>query len=111
MPNYQFQDKKGNILEYYFPINEAPSIGTQITIEGKVYTRLPSDTQMAIDTKIDCFDKKKFLEKTRKQGKMGEIFDLSKELGNKRKEKAGKDEFKEKFIESSKKKRNGKFIG
>lgn len=110
MPYYQFL-KNDEIFEFFFPINEAPPIGSIIKIKNKKYQRIPSNIQAAVDTKLNPFSKEDFIRKTNKPGKYGDLVDLSREMHERRKDKiGGSDEIREKFAEKSKNKRNGKFI-
>jgi hypothetical protein len=62
-----------------------------------------------IDAQIDPFDKKAFSRKLdHKQGTLGEIFDQSRELSEKRKNKLGYDPVKKKNLEEYSKKRMGR---
>lgn len=111
MPYYQFSDSKNKITDHFFPINDAPRIGSEIEIEGKKYTRVPSKIQAAVDIRVDPFDKQKFLEKTNKPGTIGDVFDRSLDLKNAREQITGEpDKIKEKFVTKSKIRRRGKFI-
>lgn len=111
MPNYSFSNSKNETQDFFFDVANAPSIGSKVKIAGRLWTRLPSLVRAAVDSRIDPFNKQKFLEKTNKPGKLGDIFALSKELGDKRMEKIGTtDAGFDKFVESSKKRRRGKFI-
>ena len=52
-----------------------------------------------VDTKIDPFNKREFADKTSdKKGTMGDLWDRSKELSLKRKEKLGYDPVKKKYL-------------
>jgi hypothetical protein len=107
MPQYQFSNKKGEIKDFYFPMSSAPSIGSEVVIEGKKWKRVPSNLGGNIDTKIDPFSTEDFLRKTDKKDTMGSIFDLSKELSEKRKARDGTDPLQAKFFSSYKKSRAG----
>lgn len=48
---YEFEDKKGNRLELYYPISEAPPIGSIVDVEGKEYRRIPSMPSLMPDEK------------------------------------------------------------
>jgi hypothetical protein len=68
------------------------------------WNRLFCAPQLGFDTKIDPFSKKAFLEKTQKGGTIGDLFDLSKEMSEKRGGKKN-DPIKKEFAKSWKKKR------
>jgi len=61
-----------------------------------------------IDTRIDPFNKRKFVEKTKNYNTLGAVSDSSEELGQKRANKLGYDPNKLKFYERYKKKTGGK---
>jgi hypothetical protein len=75
--------------------------------DGYEWTRIFHIPQSSIDTKIDIFSQKEFVEKTRKRGSLGDAMDRSKELSLKRAEKCGKDPIKESYYEKYSKRRNG----
>jgi peroxiredoxin len=76
--------------------------------DGIKYNRIFISPQTSIDTKINPFSSKEFIEKTgKKSGNLGNVLDLSKELSEKRQQITGKDEIKEKYFESYSKKRKG----
>lgn len=107
MPNYLFENPNtGEIKEVYFRINEKKFFIDDRGIEWK---RIFTAPQTSINTKVNPFDLKKATENTRnKKGTVGDLFNYSKELSEKRKEKAGKDSIKEKYYDSWKKLRRGK---
>ncbi len=39
---YEFENKSGDRLELYYPVAEAPPIGTVVNVEGVEYRRIPS---------------------------------------------------------------------
>ena len=100
MPNYEFENENGS--EYatlFYHSSSAPKIGEIVTDEsGKKWKRIASRLSSNIDTKIDPFSEKDFLKKTAKKGKMGDLWERSKELSEMRKNKnGGKDPVAEKF--------------
>lgn len=100
MPNYEFESEDGSecsTLFYHF--SSAPKIGEIVTDEsGKKWKRVASRLSSNVDTKIDPFSEKDFLKKTAKKGKMGDLWERSKELSEMRKNKnGGKDPVAEKF--------------
>lgn len=48
---YEFQSKTGRHLELYYPMSEAPPIGSVIDVEGVEYTRIPSLPNVRPDEK------------------------------------------------------------
>lgn len=62
-----------------------------------------------IDADIDPFDSEAFTKKTSSQkGTMGDLWDQSKEMSQKRKDKLGYDPVKKKYLDDYSKKRKGK---
>lgn len=74
--------------------------------DGIKYQRVMTVPRAAMDTQIDPFSSKQFLDKTRnlKGGTVGHLWDLSKELSEKRIQKTGHDSIKEKVVGEYKKK-------
>jgi hypothetical protein len=100
MPNYEFESQDGQeytTLFYHF--SAAPKIGEVIIDEnGKQWKRIASALNANTDSKIDPFSEKDFLKKTNKRGKMKDLWNRSKELSEKRKDKnGGVDPIAEKF--------------
>lgn len=72
-----------------------------IDSQGVEWERVWVKPQMSVDTKIDPFSAQDFVKKTSNtKGKLGDMFDRSKELSLKREEKMGKDPLKEKYYEN-----------
>lgn len=44
MPEYPFRTSDGRDIDLYFPMSEAPEIGSTIVVDGQELTRLPSAT-------------------------------------------------------------------
>jgi len=40
MPIYEFENERGERLEHFFPVREAPSIGSWVKIDGKAWRRV-----------------------------------------------------------------------
>ena len=91
MPLYLFQNPEGQTQDLFYSMNEAPKVGTEIEIDGVKWKRLFTMPQAAFGTKpIDPFSKKAFLEKTgAMKGTVGDLWDASKELSERRAEKTG----------------------
>jgi hypothetical protein len=103
MPFYSFEHPEtGEIKEVLLSMD---SLKIYIDENNVKWNRLYSLPQLGRDTKIDPFSKRAFLEKTNKAGTFGELFDLSKEMSEKRGGKQN-DPVKKKFSEEWKKKRN-----
>lgn len=98
-------------------IYENPDTGEQVTvlqsiheehiyeIDGVVYDRVYTIPNASIDTKIDPNSPKEFREKAK--GTIGELWDQSKELSDKREKQQGQDPVKNKFFEDYSKTRKG----
>jgi len=96
MPTYIYEDPEtGETKEVIQRMNEDHKFESN----GKEWRRVFTNPQASIDTKWDEFSNRDFLEKTRaKRGTMGDLFDKSKELSQKREQRAGIDEKKQKII-------------
>ena len=80
-------------------------------VEGTSWKRVWTLPNAQIDADIDPFDKSAFARKTEyKKGTMGELFDRSKDLSEKRKNKLGYDPVKEKHLKKYSKERRGKTL-
>jgi hypothetical protein len=76
--------------------------------KGIQWIRVFSIPNTAVDTEIDPFSYTDFVNKTNgKKGTVGDLWDRSAELSEKRKKKAGKDLIKEKAIQDYRKKCKG----
>lgn len=107
MPFYIFKNPHTNeVKEVLMSMNDEHKF---IDSDGLEWERVFTIPQASIDTKVDPFNKVKFLEKTSKAGSIGDLWDRSKELSEKRAEKRdGVDEVKQKFFDKYKKERNGR---
>lgn len=76
--------------------------------DGVVWQRRWTPPQIATDTKLDPYSQKQFIEKTRKSGTVGDLWDRSAEMSQIRADKDGKDFVKEKFDAEQAKIRGGK---
>lgn len=68
-------------------------------VDGVKWNRIFTVPNASIDTKIDPFSSKDFAQKTLKKGTMGDLFDRSRELSEKRKDKEGYDPVEKKQAE------------
>ena len=48
MPEYLFESRTGEQRRHFFSMSDAPSIGTDVQIDGEHYTRLP-ETDVQVD--------------------------------------------------------------
>lgn len=86
-PIYSYtNDETGEIKDILQGMNDNHSYSE----DGKQWRRLYSVPNASIDTKIDPFSAKDFINKTgTKKGTVGEVMDLSAELSHKRAESTG----------------------
>jgi len=99
-------------------IYEHPETGEQITVwqsiheehvyqvDDVIYNRVYTIPQASIDTKVDPYSAKDFREKVKVQN-VGDMWDRSKELSEKRKEKEGRDPVQQQYFKDYSKKRKG----
>lgn len=112
MPLYPFiQPDTGETQDIYFTMSEAPKIGTTVEFEGQMWKRELTTSQLAVAglKPIDPFSAKQFVNKTgqMKNGTMGNLWDASKELSEKRAAKEGKDPVKEQYYRDYRTQRRG----
>jgi hypothetical protein len=74
--------------------------------DGVQWSRVWTIPNTSIDTKIDPFSSRDFLNKTNKKGTIGDLQDRAQELSHMRKDKLGKDPILEKEVAKYKKKYN-----
>ena len=84
MPEYLFENPEtGEIISVIQGINEKHTYSE----EGKKFARVFTIPTASIDSSIDPFSSQHFSEKTKNmKGSMGDVWDYSKELSEKRKE-------------------------
>jgi len=87
MPEYLFTDpeKPDEIISVHQGINDEHVF----EIDGRKCDRVFTVPQASIDTQIDPFSQRQFVEKTSGPGTMGEMWDRSAELSNQRASKNG----------------------
>jgi len=106
MPIYLFKNPKtGKVVSIFQQMNEDHTYSQ----DGIKYERVFTVPNAQIDADIDLNSSEKFVEKTGKmKGTLGEIWDYSQELSNKRAEKnGGIDPVRQKAEEKYSKKRRG----
>lgn len=82
MPLYLFEHPEtGEEREVFFKMEDDK---TFIDGNGVQWSRIYTVPQASMDTRIDPHSSRAFVEKTRKAGTFGEMFDLSKEMSEKR---------------------------
>lgn len=91
MPQYSFHnDQTGETIDLFFGMND---LKQHIDETGYKWRRLYSAPRTAIDTKINPFSAKDFVNKTgSKKGTVGNMMDLSAELSEKRSESHGQED-------------------
>lgn len=107
MPQYIFQSGK-LFSEFFFKMNDAPSIGSEVKIEGKVWKRIPSLPQASFDTSVNAFSDKDLMGKTNKQSTLGDLQDFARDMSDKRKQKEGFDQKQKDYFKSWSKLRCGR---
>lgn len=106
MPDYLYENPDtGEIISVAQGIDEEHSYSE----EGKVFNRVFTVPNASIDSDVDPFSAQQFTEKTKNmKGSMGDIWDYSAELSQKRKESNdGVDPIRKKSEEKYSKKRKG----
>lgn len=106
MPIYTFRNPKtGKTKDIVQKMNE-PHIYSE---KGVSWERVWHSPTASIDTKIDPFSSKDFVEKTgKKRGTLGDLFDQSKEASEQRSKTLGKDTIKQESLREWGKKRGGR---
>jgi len=107
MPIYIYlNEQTGEYKEIIQKMNDDHSYSDET---GHKWSRVFSKPQAAFNTKIDAYSSQDFAAKTgQKKGTLGNLFDQSRELSEKRKDKEGVDFVKEKFYEDYAKERKGR---
>jgi hypothetical protein len=102
---YKHPDKD----EYVEVIQAMKDDHVYVDDDGIKWEREYTPPNAQIKDTIDPFNKNQFLQKTAdSKGTMGDMFDLSRELSEKRKERLGKDPAQEKWFDNYAKHRKGK---
>jgi hypothetical protein len=105
MAIYIFQNEEtGEVKEVTQKMNELHVYSEN----GKEWKRIFTNPQMAVSTRLNPFSERQFLEKTKTVKTLGEAWDISKEVSEKRAGKSGKDPLKNKFFEQYSKTRGGR---
>lgn len=103
MPYYIFENPVSKeTKEIFFKMTEEKVFMDE---KGLKWQRVYSAPQIGVDVNIDPYSKKSFMKKSQKPGNIGNLFDLSKELSEKR---GGtkNDPVKKDFVKNWKKNRN-----
>ena len=106
MPQYIFKNPNtGEVKEVFQAMSDEHSYFE----DGVKWDRVYTVPQASIDTKVDPFSQKQFIEKSySKKGNMGNLWDASKEASVKRVDKEGYDPMQKKAAEQWSKDRGGK---
>ena len=107
MPIYQYRNPEtGEIIEVIQGMKDQHEF---VDDNGVKYERVFSVPNASVDTQIDPFNVDKILDKTKKKQTIGEMWDHSAELSERRAEKAGgEDPVKAEYLKNYSKKRKGK---
>jgi len=82
VPIYSFQNPKTKeVKDIWLSMK---SERKYIDEDGLEWTRVYSVPYLGMDTRIDPYSKNAFIEKTKRKGTFGDLFDLSKEMSEKR---------------------------
>jgi hypothetical protein len=106
MPLYTYEHPEtGETKDILEKMNDAH---VYIGKDGLEWKRIFYAPNSNIDTQLDPFDSKAFVDKTGKnKGTMGEMMDRSREMSEKRKDKLGYDPVQKKYFKEYSEKRNG----
>lgn len=108
---YSFINSKGTIQDVYYPMKQAPAIGSTIVLDGETWTRVLHSPHLATNglAPIDPYSQKAFRDKTGTKGDtLGALWDRSAELSARRAEKEGKDPVKQKYYDDYAKQKKGR---
>jgi len=109
MPLYIFQNPNTDeTREVFFKMNDKKEYFGDINEQKVEWKRVFLSPNTSIDTEIDPMDKNSYMRKTEnKAGTLGEMWDHSKELSEKRAKKMGKDPIKQEYFKQYKKNHKG----
>jgi hypothetical protein len=107
MPIYQYKNPETD--EVIDVVQKMKDEHVYVDDNGLEWERVWMIPNASIDTHVDPFDSKKYLDSTRKNQSMGDMFDQARELSEKRSQiTGGKDPVKEKYFKEYSAKRRGK---
>ena len=105
MPLYTFEHPETNeSIDLVFGMNDEK---IYIDKNGIKWNRVFSSPNAALDSNVDPFSSKGFVEKTNSKGTMGDLMSRSQEMSEKRKNKLGYDPVQKKYFQEYSKKRRG----
>jgi hypothetical protein len=106
MPVYQYSHPEYPIVIEVVQSMKDPHV--YIDDEDVEWQRVWSAPNASIDTQVDPFDSKAFVDSTKnKKGTMGDLWDQAKEASEKRTDKLGHDPIKQKYFKNYSKGRKG----
>ena len=110
MPIYLYENEKtGEVIEIFQGMNDRHEYHGINNREKGLWRRVFVNPELSLDTKVDPFNKKSFVNSTaKKNDTYGDLFDRSAEASAKRAERYGKDPIKEKHYAEYNKMTNGK---
>ncbi len=91
MPQYVFAKVSDPSVtqDLVYSMKEVPSVGTVISIEGVKWKRVFTRPQASFDTRVDPHSAKDYVKATSRAGSVGDLWDRSQELSQKRAQKEG----------------------
>lgn len=95
----------GELRDVFFEVNDEK---IYVDEKGITWQRRFTPPQISIDTRIDPYSEKQFLDKTRKRSTVGDLWDRAADLSAARAEKDGVDHVKEKWDKAGEKVRGGR---
>lgn len=111
MPNYPYiSQSTGEERDFFYRMKDVPASNVLIEADGQKWKRQMVASQLAVAglKPIDPHSPKQFVEKTgAMKGTVGDMWDLSKELSEKRAAKDGTDKVKETYYKNYSKNRRG----
>lgn len=109
MPNYAFTraDDPSVTTELFYHMNDAPSVGKVVKVDGVKWRRVFTRPQASFDTRADPYSAKDFAKVTNKTDTMGALYDRSKEMSLKRQDKDGVDQVKQGYFKDYSRRRHG----
>lgn len=108
MPLYTFESEDGLIEDLFYKMEDVPSLGKVIELNGVKWTRVFTKPNAAIATQSDPYSVKDFNKSLDgKNVTFGDMFDAAKEASIKRESKEGIDPVKQKYYADYAKARHG----
>jgi len=105
MPLYTFEHPvTGEMKDIVFGMNDDKEYKDE---EDTIWKRVWHTPSAAIDSDLDPFSSKQFVEKTNTRGTLGDLEQRSKEMSEKRKDKLGYDPVQQKYFKEYASRRNG----